>query len=380
MASAQMLLNLGSFELDHANYDQALERTREALRIQIEIGDEPNRALSLNNIGLIYDLQGEYSESLTYYQQALEIRERLGNPYEIADTLHNLAETYSFLGNYTKAQDHYLRALEQRRQATDEIGAAYESFSLGRVYGYQGRFAAGLAAIDEALEIFRRLEETGSWSVEALGGRGNALSLLGRFDEAETVLAQALEAARGLEDRLLESQILRFQADRLLYAGDFTAADERYGSAVEVGEASGDPHLVLTARAGQARARLMAGHAPTANILEGLVREAQSRGARYLTTRCTICLSTARLQSGDPARAEEGLRRALREAEEMGAAPLVAQSHHLLAAALQAQGNAEDAQRHRAKATEILETIRAEAGDGPLTRSDLAPIAAAGDS
>ena len=73
------------------------------------------------------------------------------------------------------------------------------------------------------------------------------------------------------------------------------------------------------------------------------------------------------------------LKEALR-AEEMGADPLVAQSHHLLAAALQAQGNAEDAQRHRAKATEILETIRAEAGDGPLTRSDLAPIAGAGDS
>ncbi len=376
----QMLLNLGSFELDHGNYDQALVNTREALRIQIDIGDEPNRALALNNIGFIYDLQGEYSESLTYYQQALDIRERLGNPYDVADTLHNLAETYNAMGNLAKAQDHYVRALEQRREATDELGAAYESFSLGRVYEQQGRYAAGLAAIDEALEIFRRLEETGSWSVEALGGRGNALALLGRFDEAAAVLEDALAAARGLGDRLLESQILRFEADRLLYIGDSALAGALYPLAMEAGTAAGDPYQVLAARAGQARARLMAGDRRAAPALEALMRDAQGRGARYLATRCTICLASARLAAGNPAAAEELLRRALRESEDMGAAPLVAQSQHLLAEAVADQGRAEDAARHRARAAEAVAAIRAEAGEGPLTRSDLAPIAAAGDS
>jgi tetratricopeptide (TPR) repeat protein len=373
-----LLIKHGELERASGNLDEALASAREALRIQMEIGDEPNQALSLNTIGTIYDQRGEYSESLTYYQRALEIRERLGNPSEIADALHNIAETYSFLGRYQQAQDHYLRALELRRAAADEAGAAYESFSLGRVYSHQGRYAAALAAMDEALETFRRLEEIGPWYVETLAGRGNALALLGRFDEAALVLEEALGRARELGDSLLVAQTLAFAADREFYAGSSAAAEPLYRQAVEAATAAGDPYLVLAARADLARAGLAVGKT-TALIptLEGLVGEAQSRGVKFVATRCTLCWSRALLDSGRAADAEDRARRALGEAEGMGVAPLVATSHHLLAEAIAARGEEVEAARHRAKAAEILAHIRAESGDGPLTRADLAPIAVA---
>ena len=372
-----LLTKLGDLERAYANLDEAMLHTREALRIQIEIGDEVNQSQSLNTLGTIYDQRGEYSESLTYYQRALEIRQRLGNPMDIGDSLHNLAETYSFMGNYGKAQDHYLQALEQRRAGADEIGAAYESHSLGRVYVSQGRYAAALAAMEEALEIFRRREESGPWYVEALAGSGNALSLLGRFDEAESVLSGALGMARELGDDLLVAQVLGYQGARELYMSDFPSARELYSQAVAAAEAAEDPYLILAARAGEARSRLMAGEAGQTPVLEGLVKDAQSRGARYLAARCTICLSSDLLAAGRPAEAEPKLRAALREAENMGAAPLVAQSQFLLAETQRTLGNETEAARHLAKAAEILEEIRIESGDGPLTRSDLAPIAAA---
>jgi tetratricopeptide (TPR) repeat protein/predicted Ser/Thr protein kinase len=372
-----LLMRLGELEMAAGNPDQALANAREALRIQIEIGDEVGQAASLNNLGTIYDQRGEYSESLVYYQRALEIRERLGNPSEVANALHNIAATYTLLGSFREAQDHYLRALEQRRTAADEAGAALESFSLGRVHGQQGRYAAALAAMDEALEIFRRLGNRGPWYVEALACRGNALAQLGRLDEAAPVLEEALALAGSLGDDALASQALVFAADRELYSGRAAAAEPLYRRAVDAAKASGDPYLVLAARAGLVRAGLAGGRAAAQiPVVEELVREAQSRGTKHLATQCALSWSAALLTAGKPADAEDRARRALGEAENMGALPLVAESHHVLAEGSAALGRPADAARERAEAAQALEQIRTEAGDGPLARADLAAIAA----
>ena len=376
---AQILVSLGDLERIQGNYDKALEYTREGLRIQIENGAEWRQAQTLHNIGTIYDQRGEYSESLVYYQRALDIRERLGDPSDIADTLHNMAETHTYLGRFKEAQDLYLRALEKRREAQDELGAAVESYSLGRVFGYQGRYAAALDSIEEALELYRRLQETGRDDVEALAEYGDALSLLGRFDEAGPPLDQALARARQLEDDALIARILKYQADRLFYMGEFGAARAPYQDAEQAAIASGDPYLVLAVRTDLARNEQMRGNPSGAvPMLESSMQEAESRGATYLRTLCAICLASAQIDAGRAADAERLLRRTLGDAENMGASPLVAQSHHLLAEALRRQGNEADAARQTEKAAQILDEIQQEAGsDGPLKRADLSPIAGA---
>jgi tetratricopeptide (TPR) repeat protein len=370
---ALMLLRLGDLEVAGGNSDEGLAHFREALRLQIELGDEVGQSSTLTSIGSTYRQRGEYSESLIYYERALETRERLGNAVDIGDALHNLAETFTFMGRYDQAQDHYLRSLEKRRESADEFGSAVESFSLARVYSLQGRYAAALAGVEEALEIFRRLEETGSWYVEALAESGNALSLLGRFDDAGGVLDEALSAAEELGDDQLRALVLRYQGDRALFMSDLDSARRLYEASATAAGAARDPYLILAARAGTARSRLMAGEAAQLETtLDELVRSAQGRGARYLATRCTLCQSSALLATGRAGDAEPKLRSALREAENMGAAPLVAQSHFLLW-----QAGVDEADRHLAKAGEILEEIRTESGDGPFSRSDLAPIAEA---
>jgi tetratricopeptide (TPR) repeat protein len=374
---AGSLVELGEVERLDGNYDRALEHTREALRIQMEIGAVWNQARSLNNIGAIYDAKGEYAESLIYYQRALEIREEIQDLGQIADSLHNIAETYTFLGRYDRAVDHYMRALENRRDAADEWGAAIESYSLGRVYGYQARYGAALGSMEEALETLRRLEDSGSWYVEILAGYGNALSLLGRFSEAAPVLDEAIGLARDLGDAGLIALTLDYEGDRLFYGGEFDAARALYEQAGRAADESGDPYLILAAKTDLARAELMAGRTRQAiPILEGTLRDASSRGAAYLETRCSVCLGSALLATNDLSGAEERLRKAISGAEDMGARDLLAQSHHLLAEVLMAEGRSEDADRQTAKAIEYLDEIRTEAGSNSfLKRADLKPVA-----
>ncbi len=376
---AGSLMDLGEVERLAGSYQGALDHTREALRIQMELGDDWNQSQSLNNIGTIYDLQGQYGESLVYYQQALEIRKKLADPTKLADTLHNMAETYTSMGRYQEAIDHYLQALENRRSATDERGAATESYSLGRVYEYQGRYGAALKSVTDALDIFNRLQDRSAWYVEARAGYGNLLALLGRFDEAKKELDATLEAARGLGDDLLVAKALDFDGDRLYYSGDFTGAVGRYREAAKAAETAGDPYLVISVKAGLARAELAAGRAREAlPRLEQAITEAQSRGARYLAARCTVCLGSALIDTGDPGRAQVMLQKALGQAEEMGAQPLLAQSHYLLAEAFRSASKPDEAADHLRKAGAILDAMEKDAGgDSLLQRTDLAPIAKA---
>jgi len=376
---AATLMDLGELERIGGNYDRALEQTREALRIQMEQGAVWNQARALNNLGAIYDAKGEYAESLIYYQRALELREQLGDPGGIADSLHNLAETYTILGRFGQAVDNSLRALDIRREATDERGTAIENFSLARVYQLQGRYGAALAANKEALDTLRRIEETGHWYIEVLAGYGSSLSLMGSFAEAKPVLEEASGLAQELGSARLEALTLDARGDLELLSGNVGAAKTLYEQADSAAQQEGDPYLILGVQADIAQAELADGRPARAlPLIERTIRGASERGTKYLEARCTLCLGAALLATGDFPGAEKALRQALADAENLGARDLLARGHHLLAEALATSGEGEDAHRHEVKAAEYLEEIRTEAGgDGPLSRADLAPIAAA---
>jgi len=372
----RLLTGLGEVERGEGNLDLALQHTREALRIQMETNDDWNQVQSLNNIGTIYGLRGEYSEALVYFQRALEIREKFEDPNETAEGLHNLAETYTALGRYERAIDHYVRALENRRAAADERGAALESFSLGRVFEYQGRYGAALDSAEEALEILRRLGDDGSWFVEALVVAGGSLSRAGRFEEAATILDEASQRTRDLDDPWLAALTMNAVGDRLLLAGDPSAARARYAEAAGAAAVAGDPYLILTIETNLAGCEVESGSpAAAAPVVERLVEDAQSRGVKYLVARSELLLGQSLAATGDLDRTETQLRRALRAVEEVGATDLIAMAHHLLAETLDSAGNGDDAARHAAKAAEYLEEIRTESGtDAVLERTDLKHI------
>ena len=52
-----------------------------------EIGNKPDIASSLSNIGVIYDDKGELDQALDYYQQSLTIYKEFGNPLRLSGAL-----------------------------------------------------------------------------------------------------------------------------------------------------------------------------------------------------------------------------------------------------------------------------------------------------
>jgi serine/threonine protein kinase/tetratricopeptide (TPR) repeat protein len=368
--------DIAQFYVDHGQYDQALKLFKESLQAEIDVGNLNGQGYVLNNIGNAYFFKADYQNARTYFEQALQVREKLNVPNNIADTLHNLGDTSGKMGQYDLAVEQYLRALDLRRSTGDKRGAALESSSMGILFGYQGRYGAALSSEEDALKTFRELQERGYWLAEILGLYGNALAQVGRSDDAQKSLDEAMNVARELKNQATTAKIQGYQGDNAFYRGEFKAAAALYDEALKTASHASDLDLILVSKLNVAKVAVRQGRFQSAaSLLSKLSEEADSMGLKYVSVECSIYHAEAlmNLKSYEPARKE--LESALSRSDKLGMKALLAESHYLLARDLELAGKTADAPEHYKQARKILDDIQKEAKtDSIVKRSDLSPI------
>ena len=370
------LNDLAQFYDDRGNYDQALKGFKEALQIEIDVGNENNQGLVLNNIGNTYLSKADYQNARTYFEQALEVREKLKVSSDIADTLHNLGETLGSIADYDQALQYYVRALDLRRGAGDKLGAAIESSSMGNMFAYQGRYGAALSSEEDAVKTIRDIQEHGFWFTNVLGAYGHALAQVGRSDDAQKALDEALASARQQKNDSNAAEVLGFEGDNAFYHADFKSAAAFYGQAMEKAAHSADAHLILVSKVNFSKTQVSLG-----NYKEGftglklLTQEADSMGLKYVSVECAIYMAQASIGMKNYGAAKSALEAALNTSEKLGMQGLLAQSHFQMARALELSGSAVEAKQHYKQASQIAASIQKEAHADTITkRSDLSPI------
>ncbi len=367
-----VLINLGGFQHNRGKYEDALKLFKESLQIQRDLGNENDQALCLNNIGNSYAFKGDYDDARTYFEQALQLREKIKVPSDIADTLHNLGEVLMKMGQYDQALSRYLRALDLRRGASDKLGAAKESDSLGILFAYQGRFGAALKAREEAMKSFRELQDRSYWMAETLGGYGNALAQVGRFDEAGKRLDQALSLARELKNAPLSAEIIAWQGDNFSYKGDSKSAKSLYLQAEQIASKSSDRDLQIALQLKLADLSVAEGGSRSSIAgLQALADQAAGAGLKYMSIEASLSAAEALIKTKGYAQGRQVLENLLASSEILGAQPLLAKSHLLLGAVLRLSGNAGDATREYQKAIQVLNEMRKDAGDKFVGRADV---------
>jgi tetratricopeptide (TPR) repeat protein/predicted Ser/Thr protein kinase len=374
--AARVLNDIADLYFNRGQYDKTLELRKESLQIQVDLGNVSEQGLVLNNIGNTYMSKGDYEDARTYLEQALAIREKLNVPGDIADTVHNLAETSSKLGQYDQALQRYLRALDLRRSVGDNRGAAIEAAGMGMLFGYQGRYGAALSSEEDALKTFRETKENGFWLAEILGEYGNALAQVGRSDDAQKSLEEALTVAAGLKNQAQVAAVLGYKGDNFFYRGDYKSAAPFYDRALQAAAHTTDARLTLLAKINLAKLAVQQGRSsPVASQLRALSERANAMGLKYLSIQCSVLLGEALTNQKQYAPAQRELEGAVTRGEKLGLRALQARSHFLLARALELAGNASDAAPHYSQARQIAESIQEEAKtDRIASRSDLAAI------
>ncbi len=370
---AKTLIQLGSFYHDHGKYNEALPLMTEALQLSRDLGDESAQARCLNNLGSIYANQGNYQAALTYFQQAKDIREKLHLEGPAAESLHNLAETNMRLGQYDDATSENLKALESYRNIGDQKMAAVVSTSMGALFDAQGQYARALAAERDAVDIFHKINDRTANAVEAIGGYGNTLSEMGRSDEGQASIEEALKIAGEVKNDSVLSLALNWLGDSYFYRGDFAAARQQYERASQAAARSGDRQRVVLSKFNLAKVDAWQGRSQAAAATQKkVVEEAEQLGLKALSVQASIYLADSLLASNKTDAARQELDKAINRAEKLGLIVEQARAKYVLAQLLTRTGAAKEAVPEYREAVRILESVSKQDGAARfLERADI---------
>lgn len=191
-----LYVSLGDLERAGPLIEQALEQRRELFG-----ADDEAYADSLHLQARWLFARGALREARTAGSRAVEIFEaRLGRHADTASALGTLADIESALGNQQRAVRLRRRAMTIHRAFHGRVHRMVleDLLSLGDLLVNLGRFSDAEAAIDESLDIARRLYGAEStWVARVLNSRGRLLRERGDTQQALSIYEQAVEIARG---------------------------------------------------------------------------------------------------------------------------------------------------------------------------------------
>jgi len=111
-------LNAEAIKLLGANRSQqALQRLQKALLLTTDTGERWLEAVTLNNIGRVYQKQGQYSQALKFYQQALLINKELNDRVQLGKTYSNIGYLFDIQNRPDLAVFFYKHCLINREIA-----------------------------------------------------------------------------------------------------------------------------------------------------------------------------------------------------------------------------------------------------------------------
>ena len=158
-------------------YDDAIKYFKKALELN------PNDPDTHKRMGIVLLVMGRNNEAIARLNESLRIK---GNQVEV---YANLGTAYSQLGQYEKAIQNWTKALELQPNSVDVLN------NLGLTLAACGNVTAEKA--NQAIVYARRAcELTGYNNAEYLDTLGIAVAAAGKFEEAKTIAAQALNIAK----------------------------------------------------------------------------------------------------------------------------------------------------------------------------------------
>jgi len=244
-AEADALLAECDVRYDRGDFQGALEACQAALPLYRQLGDREGEAVTLNNIGVIYDNLFEYEQALVYYQQALPIQQEIGDRQGEAATLNYIGGVYQDLSDYEQALAYYQQALPIWREIGNRAGEAMTLTGIGMVYHALSDYKQALLYFEQGLEI---AQEIGDRPGEAmtLTGIGLVYHALSDYEQALAYFQQALGIFREIGDREGEAMTLSNIGLAYYALSDYERALAYYQQALPIQQKIGDRRMGAT--------------------------------------------------------------------------------------------------------------------------------------
>jgi len=233
---AHALRLLDWIHAERGEFDLAVHSER-SLALFTELGDLPNQASVLNNLGGFAYWAGRWEEAAERYRLAQELDERTGDVVGAAFTRNNLAEILADQGRLDEAEALLAEAERTFRGTGYTAGVAYVRMNLGRVAAHAGRHDLAWERLTSALALHREVGASAS-AFEAEARLAEVALLAGSSDDSLAAADRLLsEAAADGAVAAAVPLLHRIRAAVQVRRGDLAAARDALATSEEVARA-----------------------------------------------------------------------------------------------------------------------------------------------
>jgi len=191
----------GNLNESEALYGKAAEFAGKAGDVRLLGMIEQNRGVLLNMRGNFVAAEARYSNSLGAFEQT-------NDDEAISWVLNNLGMLYTKLGHYQRAIETFVRGLTIAKLRGDSLVESILVLNLAQVWVATGKLDEAEKACISSLEAAQTRGDHLTIA-EALKCRARIERERGAFHESIATLRIGIFEAEGLEDRLLQAQMLR---------------------------------------------------------------------------------------------------------------------------------------------------------------------------
>ena len=242
LSASEIKSDKGDLELIRINYKAASKLFKEAVDL-VPDGHEIKKAEYLQKWGDAARNAGLYTESQTVLEQCLEIRERLlpKDDLDLAKTLNNLAVLYKMQGKHKKAELLFKRSLGivEKALGNDHPDVATILNNFSDLYRSQGKNKDAETLNQRSLDIIEK--KLGKDHLLAASSRNNLANLYvsqEKYEEAEPLFQRSLriyEKALG-KDHPLIANIFNDLGMLSFYQKKYKKAEFLYKKCLEIRE------------------------------------------------------------------------------------------------------------------------------------------------
>lgn len=138
------------------DYNKAIENDFKALAIANSIKSEKRRAITLNNIGLVYSYQVEYyKQALEYFKKYLSLARQLHLENDIMGAYNNLAMVFTNMEMADSAAFYAELTIEQATKLDDKRHIALASTQMAKISKQRGNYAQCIEYSRKAENIYK---------------------------------------------------------------------------------------------------------------------------------------------------------------------------------------------------------------------------------
>jgi DNA-binding SARP family transcriptional activator/tetratricopeptide (TPR) repeat protein len=210
-----------------------------ALEAGVRLKDLSVQARAHRDLGSARIPLGEYTRAQFHLSRALTLYQELLDPSAEARTLRILANMHVHQGDHARGLREARRALRICRLASDDLGTAVSLNDSGWYFALVGDYPRALENCEKALSMFRGTHLVGEAGVQH--SLGYIHDQMGDREQALRCYRRALDLARELGNRYLESLVLEHLGDHHRARQDWSAASGHWSRALSIREAIGHP-------------------------------------------------------------------------------------------------------------------------------------------